>query len=244
MAVGHLGVFGARARLLVVTVYKKRSRSCTNPKPSLLAQYCEGDASQVQMCNNMSCNGGWSSWGHWSTCSATCDDGLRTRSRSCTNPRPPLHGGNYCEGDPTQVKTCSYVSCTPNIAFKAHSVRDTTPTPKQTMVLESVIFNQGNAYSTSTGIFTAPVSGTYFFTTQFCSIQKHVFNYDIKVDGTTYATGKTYAETSFPCNTADTVAVLHANSKVWVECTYVIPGSQIYQDGAHMNSFSGYLVHR
>ena len=42
-------------------------------------------------------DGGYSNWGSWEECSASCNAGTRTRTRSCTNPRP-LNGGQDCSG--------------------------------------------------------------------------------------------------------------------------------------------------
>ena len=39
--------------------------------------------------------GGYTNWSVWSKCSATCDGGEMTRTRSCTNPAPE-NGGKTC----------------------------------------------------------------------------------------------------------------------------------------------------
>ncbi|XP_053402882.1 thrombospondin-2-like [Mercenaria mercenaria] len=37
--------------------FQSRSRSCTNPRPSLIGRYCDGDSSQVGSCNRHACRG-------------------------------------------------------------------------------------------------------------------------------------------------------------------------------------------
>ncbi|XP_023806195.1 SCO-spondin [Oryzias latipes] len=78
----------------------------------------------VDACNNCTCiNGtmecgsiscsvdcGWSSWTQWSSCSRTCDVGVRRRYRSGTNP-PPAFGGHPCEGPRVGIDTCSIEPC-------------------------------------------------------------------------------------------------------------------------------------
>nr|XP_034336678.1 integumentary mucin C.1 isoform X8 [Crassostrea gigas] len=54
-------------------------------------------------------NGGWSEWSS-SPCSATCGDGTKHETRSCTNPAP-LHGGRNCEGDSVRVTPCHTGQC-------------------------------------------------------------------------------------------------------------------------------------
>ena len=40
-------------------------------------------------------HGGWSPWTTYRECSASCNGGTQTRTRTCTNP-PPLKGGQLC----------------------------------------------------------------------------------------------------------------------------------------------------
>nr|XP_034336663.1 thrombospondin-1 isoform X4 [Crassostrea gigas] len=60
-------------------------------------------------CTPLPINGGWSEWSS-SPCSATCGDGTKHETRSCTNPAP-LHGGRNCEGDSVRVTPCHTGQC-------------------------------------------------------------------------------------------------------------------------------------
>ena len=57
-------------------------------------------------------NGGYSAWGPYSNCSKTCGGGVRTKTRTCTNP-PPSNGGNDCSGLGTSstTKACNIDAC-------------------------------------------------------------------------------------------------------------------------------------
>nr|XP_043901345.1 SCO-spondin [Solea senegalensis] len=86
--------------------------------------YPAGATLLADACNNCTCtNGdmvcgaapcpvdcGWSSWTQWSSCSRTCDVGVRRRYRSGTDP-PPAFGGRACRGDRVGMDTCSIEPC-------------------------------------------------------------------------------------------------------------------------------------
>ena len=57
-------------------------------------------------------HGGYDDWSDWGTCSETCGEGQKTRSRSCTNPAP-AYGGDDCTeiGDATESQTCNDGPC-------------------------------------------------------------------------------------------------------------------------------------
>lgn len=59
-----------------------------------------------------SVDGGYSSWGQWSSCSVTCGGGTRSRSRTCTNP-PPQFGGKDCSGlgSSSESEACERQCC-------------------------------------------------------------------------------------------------------------------------------------
>jgi hypothetical protein len=49
-------------------------------------------------------------WSMWSECSETCDNGTRSRRRSCTNPAP-RQGGEICYGLREMIETCVNEEC-------------------------------------------------------------------------------------------------------------------------------------
>ncbi|XP_019643716.1 PREDICTED: coadhesin-like [Branchiostoma belcheri] len=58
-------------------------------------------------------DGGWSSWGGWSSCSVTCGSGSQSRHRTCTNPAP-AYGGANCAGSAQETRQCNAGSCPVN----------------------------------------------------------------------------------------------------------------------------------
>ena len=54
-------------------------------------------------------NGGWSDYGPFGSCSATCG-GTKTRERKCNNPSPSC-GGSGCRGNPIDRQPCGPTCC-------------------------------------------------------------------------------------------------------------------------------------
>jgi len=61
-------------------------------------------------CPDCLVNGGWSDFGAWSACSASCGAGQMTASRTCTNPKP-ANGGAECVGQSVLSKECNKSDC-------------------------------------------------------------------------------------------------------------------------------------
>ncbi|KAI3383677.1 hypothetical protein SNEBB_009261 [Seison nebaliae] len=55
-----------------------------------------------------SIDGEWSSWEEWSSCSVSCGEGTKKRSRKCEN---KINEGNDCPGDDIEVLPCSAKRC-------------------------------------------------------------------------------------------------------------------------------------
>ena len=65
------------------------------------------------------CDGGWSEWGPWSTCSVTCGDRSshsRVYHRTCDNP-PQSGNGAPCEGSSAAYTSCNIYDCSPGKGF-------------------------------------------------------------------------------------------------------------------------------
>ncbi|KAL9959837.1 hypothetical protein ACROYT_G033195 [Oculina patagonica] len=91
---------------------RSRNRACTNPPPQHGGKPCPGNGFEQQVCNSQGCpvDGNWTNWSQWTACSVTCGDGIRSRSRSCTNP-PPSNNGASCVGDGSEVGACNLGAC-------------------------------------------------------------------------------------------------------------------------------------
>jgi len=57
-------------------------------------------------------NGGYSDWTSWSECSKSCGGGVKTRSRSCTNPSPSATGRDCMHlGESEELTVCNNQAC-------------------------------------------------------------------------------------------------------------------------------------
>lgn len=79
-----------------------RTRTCDNPTPRNGGAQCSGVSTGVANCT---VHGGWTEWSPWSACSQTCGIAVKTRRRTCGNPKP-AHGGRVCVGSDRTEMYC------------------------------------------------------------------------------------------------------------------------------------------
>ncbi|XP_078333125.1 SCO-spondin-like isoform X2 [Crassostrea virginica] len=94
------------------TGWKTRGRTCTDPLPLHGGSTCVGDSHNVESCFLKNCpvNGEWTSWNVVTGCSVTCGNGVKKRTRSCSDPQP-AYGGKPCPGNDTDYIHCHPMFC-------------------------------------------------------------------------------------------------------------------------------------
>lgn len=94
---------------------KNRNRTCSNTFPRFGGRNCSGEGKQIMSCALVSCpvNGKWSVWSKWSECSESCSTGVKSRTRTCSNPSP-RNGGKGCPGNAKELETCQLKPCITN----------------------------------------------------------------------------------------------------------------------------------
>jgi len=122
----------------------------------------------------------------------------------------------------------------------------------QTIVFNQVLINDGNGYNKHTGVFTAPITGTYFFT--FSILVTHTAtNVRLVKDGEHLVGAVGYSSTEYLPNNSShrvsdhssnsVVVQLNAGQSVWVEA-YAFADTEI--DGYpefRFVAFSGFLLY-
>ncbi|XP_031558696.1 uncharacterized protein LOC116295106 [Actinia tenebrosa] len=99
--------------------FKSRERYCFHsgdPKSCGGNVNVYGIEKDSKKCTRMEClarnsiSGHWGNWGAWTACSASCDDGVRSRTRQCNNPAPSKYG-KPCKGEAKEEEICTIKRC-------------------------------------------------------------------------------------------------------------------------------------
>ncbi|KAL4217009.1 hypothetical protein ACF0H5_023465 [Mactra antiquata] len=146
---------------------QKRLRNCSDPFPDGEGLFCLGDSVDVNICYESHCQDGeWQDWSSWTECSVSCDTGIKSRHRNCSE---SSFFGHTCVGDALENELCQEKSCAHEVpAFLVTGV-STNGEDNSTLILTKVITNVGDAYNQTTGKFQCEIPGIYSF---FVSIEK------------------------------------------------------------------------
>ncbi|XP_062613199.1 uncharacterized protein LOC134274967 [Saccostrea cucullata] len=107
------------------------------------------------------------------------------------------------------------------------------------LVFSSVLFNQGQGYDASSGIFTAPSDGTYVFYVTITAYSSNTINVDIVHDRISKVRAHAYGSTSHQTGTNMAVLTLKRGDKVWVQFA---SGGGYYSDSVPVTTFSGFMI--
>ena len=91
---------------------ESRTRTCSDPFPKFGGKVCPGAHLKTQSCGSENCqvDGNWANWSAWSSCSETCGEGQKSRTRTCSAPHPEL-GGDICPGAHIDTQACGSGNC-------------------------------------------------------------------------------------------------------------------------------------
>ncbi|XP_053387583.1 uncharacterized protein LOC128551141 [Mercenaria mercenaria] len=219
-----------------------RIRTCSNPRPSTMGQYCEGNSEQVQICNDNACSGigQWSEWEKWSECSTTCQGALRTRLRKCTVPVFTLDE-RACNGSSSQIEICNVDPCIRNSnGFSVHGPNTTST--GHPLTFETELYNDSDLFNMTTGIFVCKQEGLYFFISTTlrnagnsrktgCSFYKN----DVKTEYF-FSFAATNDTRDFPSDTRSILYNLKQGDYVYLGSCFGVSNM------AFLTSFTGFLV--
>ncbi|XP_061176306.1 uncharacterized protein LOC133185222 [Saccostrea echinata] len=115
----------------------------------------------------------------------------------------------------------------------------------QTIIYDKTGTNNGNAYNTSTGIFTVPETGTYVFTwTAFSYVEEYV-RLEIVVGGTIYGGTLSDTQETSDADTETAIVVVNANAgdEVFIRSQSEDPGhGHLYVEHECTSTFSGWKI--
>ncbi|KAH3735141.1 hypothetical protein DPMN_041602 [Dreissena polymorpha] len=129
---------------------------------------------------------------------------------------------------------------TPVVAFHANTP-DQTLSLNQIIDMQHVTLNEGGAYDSIHGIFTAPYSGVYFFATQICYSSANTFSYKIMVEENEVGHISQYNYNGFiNCGSAHVVTAVKEKQRVWIK-SYQTGQFNLNNNGT---SFMGFLLQK
>ncbi|XP_060606797.1 uncharacterized protein LOC132759080 isoform X2 [Ruditapes philippinarum] len=128
------------------------------------------------------------------------------------------------------------------VGFSAHLSSTVNTTAR--VVFNTVITNQGKGYDSSTGIFTAPYTGLYFFSAHVCNQGNNDVYYGIYQNGTwlTKSIQSSDVTREHSCSSVSTIAMVNKTGEVWVQ-PLSLSHSVFYNDKG-WNAFSGSLLNK
>lgn len=129
----------------------------------------------------------------------------------------------------------------PSIIFRSKDLTKLTFSVGEKFIFATTSLNEGKGYDNKTGIFTAPMTGTYQFSAHVCAASNSQFGIAFIAD--TRDIHKDFIGTltsQAQCDTSHITISLQNGSQVYLQCTYA---GKLYSANLLLNTFSGSLLH-
>lgn len=107
------------------------------------------------------------------------------------------------------------------------------------MVYNKIISNIGNGYNANTGVFTAPVGGTYVFYIAAVEYEKQDLGLDIVLNNKSKVRLIGNNQAAYQTGTNMVVLSLGKGDEVWVKRSY---GKGFHSHGVPLTTFTGFLI--
>ncbi|XP_053391065.1 uncharacterized protein LOC128553891 [Mercenaria mercenaria] len=131
------------------------------------------------------------------------------------------------------------------VLFSARRPEHNTLTKGQTMIFTEIILNKGDAYNKENGVFTAPYTGAYTFTVQFCVYPGKNVDFAFMANGTPFKITRIHRHSSgyFACRSFDAMTIVNKNENVKIKIVSCSSGTILSESNTHhWNTFSGRFI--
>ena len=151
---------------------------------------------------------------------------------------PPLHLHVCC----ILILSIMLFSGDESYAFYTHNVTDISPSVGDTLMFDTVQYNEAGVYSITTGRYTAPIDGIYRFDATLCTKTLRQLSAEFYMEGSVdQQIG--IVKSSSTCSSDHAIAELAAGDEVFLR---VIDksgiGNLIQRDDERRNSFTGHYL--
>ncbi|XP_045191002.2 uncharacterized protein LOC123547815 [Mercenaria mercenaria] len=132
------------------------------------------------------------------------------------------------------------------VLFSARRPKQSTATRGQTIIFTEIILNKGDAYNKENGVFTAPYTGVYTFTVQFCVYPGKYVDFAFMANDKPFKITRInrHSASYFSCYSSDAMTIVDKNESVKIQIVSS-SGSGILlgeSDTNHWNIFSGRFI--
>ena len=132
----------------------------------------------------------------------------------------------------------------PSDAFSVVWIENTAPAVNDVLKFTRILLNENDVYNAHTGEYTAPVNGTYMFTSNLCTHSNKFANIAFLADGTLIGASFAGDRDWTVCSYSSTISRLEKGMKVNVAITRKHGSGNIFcnNDNRYLSTFAGHRI--